>query len=168
MATYSDRRAAMHDTAEGRARLLVDAFADGWRAPADADALADHLEPWIHPDCRFAQPLLPSVGTGPAAFREAFARPLFDALSDVRGTVESWAYRGDEVFIAMRLTATLGRRPVSLWVCDQVRLVDGRVAERRTYADILPLLPAIAGTPRLWWRLMRLRLDSARAARDPA
>lgn len=167
MGSYSDMRAAMHDTAEGRARLIVDALADGWRAPADADALADHLEPWIHPDCRFTQPLLPSVGTGPDAFRETFARPLFDVLSDVRGTVESWAYRGDELFVALRLTATLGRHPVSLRVCDQLTLVDGRVAARRSYADLLPLLPALVRTPRSLPRLLRRRLDAARAARRP-
>lgn len=168
MATYSDRRAAMHDTPEGRARLFVDAFADGWRAPADADMLADHFEPWLHPDFHFTQPLFQAAGTGPAAFREEFARPLFDVLSDVRGKVESWAYRGDDVFIALRLTATIGRRPVTLRVCDRLTLVDGLAAERHTYTDMLPLLPAIARTPRVWSRVLRLPLTSARGPRRPA
>ncbi len=153
------------DDAGERVRRFVEAFAEGWRAPADADTLTDFFEPWLHPDYRFTQPLIHSSGAGPAAFRETFARPLFQVFSEMRGTVESWAHRGDEVFIALRLEVRIGRRRATLRVCDRLTLVDGRAAERFTYADMLPLLPAIARTPRLWGRVLRWQLDARRAAR---
>jgi hypothetical protein len=151
--------------AEERGRLFVEAFAEGWRAPADADALADHFEPWLRPDYRFAQPFWRAVRVGPVEFREAFARPIFGVLSEVRGTVETLACRGDTVFISLRLDVTIGRHRATVRVCDQVTLVDGRAAERFTYADVTPLLPAIVRTPRSWWRLLRWQLDDLRAAR---
>ncbi|WP_192810273.1 nuclear transport factor 2 family protein [Actinomadura rudentiformis] len=157
--------AAVSDGAGERARLFVEAFAEGWRAPADGDALADHFEPWLQPDYRFVHPFSRAVGVGATAFREAFARPLFGVLSDVQGSVESWAHRGDTVYIALRLKAEVGRRRVTVHVCDRVRLVDGRAAERFTYADVTPLLSAAVRTPRSWWRILRWRFDDARAAR---
>ena len=68
----------------------VAAFADGWRAPTDADSFCDHFDPYLADDIRLVQPQLPEL-VGRTAFREEFARPLFDLLSDVRGTVGAWA-----------------------------------------------------------------------------
>jgi hypothetical protein len=50
------------------------AFAEGWRAPASAEAFADHFEPWFDPHIRLIQPRLPTL-VGHQAFRERFARP---------------------------------------------------------------------------------------------
>jgi hypothetical protein len=58
------------------ARAWVLAFAEGWLAPASADAFADHFQPWFDPHIRLIQPQLPTL-VGHQAFRERFARPLF-------------------------------------------------------------------------------------------
>ncbi|WP_414945605.1 AfsR/SARP family transcriptional regulator [Amycolatopsis sp. cmx-11-32] len=150
---------------DGPAAAFVDAFVQGWRAPADADELADHFDPWLHADYRFTQPLIRAPGSGRSAFREKFARPIFSLCSDVRGSVESWAHRDGMLFIAFRLDVTVGRRRVRLRVCDQVLLDDGLVAERHTHLDVVPLLSAILRSPRLWWRVARWQCDDMIAKR---
>ena len=137
----------------------VRAFSDGWRAPAGADALADHFEPWMHPRIRLVQPGLP-VLVGLTAFREDFARPLFDLVPDLHGTVENWAASGDTVFIELRLAGTVGGRRLTLHSCDRVTLDAGRAVERVAYNDPSPLLEALLRTPSIWWRLLRYRLRS--------
>jgi len=37
------------------AERWVDAFREGWRAPADADSLIEHVRPFIATDARFVQ-----------------------------------------------------------------------------------------------------------------
>lgn len=166
MAPETDRsRAVADDDAEERARLFVEAFAEGWRAPTGADALADHFEPWLRPDYRFVQPLIRGARVGPVAFREEFLRPIFAVCSEIRGSVEEWARRGDMVFIALRIEVTVGRSRFALRVCDQVQLVDDRAAERTTYADMTPLLAAVLRTPSLWWPVLRRKIKDMRA--DP-
>lgn len=86
-------------------------------------------------------------------------------LTDVRGTVEAWAHRDEHVFIALRLDADLGGRKVTVRACDRIRLVDGRAAERTTYTDPLPLIWAVARTPRAWGRLLKWQLANRGRAR---
>jgi hypothetical protein len=78
----------------------VEAFAEGWRAPTDADAFCNHFDALIDDRVRLIQPQLPDL-VGKREFRERFARPLFSLLSDVRGTVESWAMRDELAFIEL-------------------------------------------------------------------
>lgn len=166
MTSEADRPlVAVNDDAEERARSFVEAFAEGWRAPTNADALADHFEPWLRQDYRFVQPLIHGAGTGPVEFREKFLRPIFSVCSEVHGSVESWARCDDTVFIALRLEATVGRKQVTLRVCDQVQLVDGRASERVTYGDMTPLLAAVLRTPPLWWPVLRWQIKDIRASR---
>lgn len=153
------------DHAEQSARLFVEAFAEGWRAPTGADALADHFEPWLCPHYRFVQPMIRSAGAGRLEFREKFLRPIFTVCSDIRGSVESWAWAGDTVFIALQLEATIGRNRITVRACDHVRLVEGRASERVTYADMTPLLAAVLRTPSLWWPVLRWQVTDLWAAR---
>jgi hypothetical protein len=141
------------------------AFAEGWRAPTDADAFADHFEPWLHPDVRLVQPQVPPI-VGHDAFRERFARPFFELLRDVEGTVEGWASRGDTLYIGLRIRGTVGRRRVTLRTCDRVTLRDGLAIERVAHVDPLPLLAAIALSPRLWPRFVRQQLRNLRQERE--
>jgi hypothetical protein len=132
----------------------VSAFAEGWRAPAGADAFADHFEPLMHARVRLVQPGLPLL-VGMTAFRERFARPLFGLIPDLHGTVERWASHGDTVFIELRLDGTVGRRGLTLHSCDRVTLCDGRATERIAHYDPAPLLKALALAPSTWRRVLR-------------
>lgn len=145
----------------------VEAFAEAWRAPADADTLVEHFRPLLAADYRFSQPLMCGVGKGLTEFDERFARPLFTAVSDIRGTVESWAAREDTVFIELTLHAHVGRHHVTLRACDRVVLSDGVAAERHTYFDPLPLLGAVLRTPRLWWPVLRQQTEELIGRRIP-
>jgi SnoaL-like domain len=145
-------------------------FIEGWRAPADADAFVDHFSRVLHPQVRLVQPQMPNV-VGLAAFRERFARPLFTLIPDVHGEVERWSGGEDFALIELRLSGTLGGRPVSWTVVDRVTIQDGLAVERVSYLDPTPLLLAVATRPRAWPRFLRMRLAEPigrlRARRSP-
>jgi hypothetical protein len=105
------------------------------------------------------------VGRG--GFRERFARPLFELIPDLHGTVEGWAVRGDTVYIELRLQGTVGRRAVILRSCDRVTLRHGRAVERVAYLDPGPLLTAVAMSPRAWPRVLRQQLIARRYRCSP-
>jgi hypothetical protein len=149
-----ERPDSLDPASEDPARRWVAVFADGWRAPADAEQFADHFEPWLRPEYRFSQPVL-RTAVGRQAFREQFARPLFALVSDMRGTIESWGAGQDAVYIEMRVEGRVGRRPVTLRTCDRIILRDGLAADRVAYSDPLPLLIAVAASPRVWSRAVR-------------
>ena len=138
------------------AQAWVAAFAEGWLAPASADAFADHFQPWFDPHVRLRQPLLPAL-VGHEAFRERFARPLFALIPDLDGQVERFAIRGDCAYVELTLRGTLGGRPIAWRACDRVTLRDGLVVERESYFDPTPLLRAILTRPRAWPALARAR-----------
>jgi ketosteroid isomerase-like protein len=123
------------------AATWIEAFTDGWRAPADADAFIAHFEPWLSPDIRLVQPQAPPV-VGIDDFREKFVRPAFALMPDIHGTVRSWAARGDVIFIEIDLAGTLAGRPVEWTSYDKVTLRDGVAIERVANFDPTPLLEA--------------------------
>lgn len=155
--TTSGATAAEARTAED----WVQAFIEGWRAPADADSFADHFDGLMTDDIRTIQPQLPTA-VGRRAFREQFARPVFELIPDLRATVHRWAVDADVVLIEFTLSGTLGGRRVS-WDCvDRVTLRAGRASERRAYFDPTPLLAAVATRPRVWPRFARLQAQQLR------
>jgi hypothetical protein len=100
---------------------------------------------------------------GKRAFREEFARPLFDLLHDVRGTVGSWASRveGDDevVFIELEIRGRLaGGREVTLNTTDKITLRNGIAVERVANLDPLELLGGVLLSPRSWPTFIRARL----------
>jgi ketosteroid isomerase-like protein len=99
---------------------------------------------------------------GRKAFREEFARPLFDLVPDLRGTVENWAVAGDVLYIELRLEGTVGKRPFTMHTCDRITLRDGQAEERFAYLDPAPLIKAVARSPRAWPRFVRAQLRSLR------
>src|SRR5436853_1132081 len=143
------------------AEAFVRAFAEGWRAPIDAEHFADHFERWMDPEIRLVQPQVPTT-IGAREFRERFARPLFELLDDLHGTVEGWGANGDIVYIELRLEGTIGGRAVTLRTCDRVTLRDGKAVERVAHLDPIPMLAAIAATPRSWPRAVRQQLNTRR------
>lgn len=150
---------------ESSVSCWVAAFADAWRAPRDADSFVDDCQSLLHADYRFNLPLVNRQAVGLTAFRDRFARPLFDILSDIRGTVESWTAIGDIVFIELHVTGTVGGRSVLLRVCDQVTLADGLALERFSYVNPLPPLSAVLRAPRLWPRIARWHLTELKHQR---
>jgi hypothetical protein len=144
-------------TAEG----WVEAFAEGWRDPSDAESFCDHFDRWLDPDVRLVQPQTPTI-VGLRSFREDFARPLFDLVPDLHGTVEGWASNGETIYIALRLEGTVGRREFELRSCDQVTLRDGKAIERVAHLDPTPLLRAVALSPSSWPRFLRVQLRARR------
>jgi len=143
------------------AQAWVLAFAEGWLAPASADAFADHFQPWFDPHVRLIQPLLPAL-VGQRAFRERFARPLFALIPDLHGQVERTATRADCAYVELTLRGILGGSPVAWRVCDRTTLRDGLVVERESYFDPLPLLRAILTRPRAWAALARAPMGQRR------
>jgi ketosteroid isomerase-like protein len=136
----------------------VAGFAAGWAEPTDADSFCDHFDAFLADEIRLVQPQLPTT-VGKQAFREQFARPLFEVLDDVRGTVESWAASGDVVFIELTIRGRVGSRPAELRTVDRVVLRDGLAVERVAYTDPLSLLGAVARSPRAWPRFARIQLS---------
>jgi ketosteroid isomerase-like protein len=145
----------------GDAAPWVAMFAEGWANPVDADTFCDHFDPWFDPEVRMIQPnLRPTVGR--KAFREEFARPIFELVPDLHGTVENWAASGDVVYIELRLEGTVGRRAFTMHTCDRIKLRNGKAYERVAYLDPAPLLKAVAASPRSWPRFLRSQLRSLR------
>jgi SnoaL-like protein len=143
------------------AEAFVTAFTEGWRAPSEGDAFADHFEPWFSPDVRMIQPQLAPV-VGLRAFREDFVRPLFELIPDLHGIVEGWAASGDVIYIELRLEGTVGRRRVTMRSVDRITLRDGKVVERVANLDPTPLVAAVVRTPTVWPRFVRTQLRALR------
>jgi len=143
------------------AQAWVEMFAEGWANPVDADTFSDHFDPWFQPEVRMIQPSVRTI-VGKRAFREEFARPLFDLVPDLHGTVENWAAAGNLVYIELRLEGTIGRRPFTMHTCDRITLRDGKAVERFAYLDATPLLKAVARSPRAWPRFLRTQLRNLR------
>jgi ketosteroid isomerase-like protein len=143
-------------TAHRTAEEWVAGFAEGWRAPTGPDAFVEHFRALLAPDIRLIQPQLPTV-VGHRAFAEEFVGPLFALIPDLHGEVERWAAREDGIYIELTLRGTLAGRPLSWRACDRLILSDGVAVERESYFDSLPLLAAVATTPRAWPRYGRLR-----------
>src|SRR4051812_9492226 len=143
------------------AAAWVAMFAEGWAEPRDTDSFCDHFDPWLDPDIRMIQPSVPTF-VGKRAFREEFARPLFDLVPDLHGTVENWAAAGDVVYVELRLEGTIGRRRFTMHTCDRVKLREGKAAERVAYLDAAPLVKAVARSPRSWPKFLKSQLRNLR------
>jgi ketosteroid isomerase-like protein len=143
------------------AQAWVEMFADGWANPVDADSFSDHFDPWFHPEVRMIQPSIRPV-VGKRAFREEFARPLFELVPDLHGIVENWSASGDRVYIELRLEGTIGRRRFTMHTCDRIRLRDGKAFERVAYLDSTPLVKAVLRSPRAWPVFVRSQLRNLR------
>jgi hypothetical protein len=144
-----------------KAEAWVEMFTEGWANPVDADTFCDHFDPWFQPEVRMIQPSVRPI-VGRQAFREAFARPLFDLVPDLHGVVENWASSGDTLYIELRLEGTIGRTPFTMHSCYRIKLRDGKAIERFAYLDATPLVKAVARSPRSWPKFLKTQLRSLR------
>ena len=128
---------------------VLEAFARGWDTP-DPHAW-DSL---MAEDIELNQPLL-QPGTTRKTWHDE-AQRLVALLPDIRGQVTSWAGHEDIMFIELRLTATLGGKPLEFRAVDKLRLAQtGAVLRRDSFFDSAPLMGAVlrrssAWLP--WWR----------------
>lgn len=134
--------------------IFREAFAGG------SFASVARLSDLCHPDYRGVQPQTPDA-VGPAGFLDLFSR-LYALIPDLSGVILDSHVHDDGVIIEVRVTGTLGGRPVVWDACDKFRFQDGLVAGRVTYLDPTPLLAAIATRPRAWHRWWRSGLGSPR------
>ncbi len=161
----NDLRAAAgeHTAAPLDGAEWLSGFAEGWRAPRDADSFSDHFEPLLSDRIRLIQPQLPEI-VGKLAFRERFARPLFELLSEIEGTLGSSAIseQGDGSAVLFAELTIRGRLPggrrATIQTIDRITLRDGVAVERVAHFDPLPLLRALALSPAAWPRLIGARL----------
>ena len=153
--------ATRNGTSTDQAAAWVEMFTEGWANPVDADSFCDHFDPWLTDDVRMIQPSVRPV-VGKRGFREEFARPLFDLVPDLRGTVTDWAAAGNVIYIELRLDGRIGRRRFELHSCDRIVLRDGKAAERYAYLDATPLVKAMLRSPRAWPKFIRTQLRSLR------
>lgn len=149
--------AAAPTTPSPEVEAWVAEFTEGWRAPADADSFADHFDRVLDPQVRLVQPQLPTL-VGLGAFRERFARPLFTLLPDLHAEVERWSGGEDFALIELRLSGTLGGRPLTWTVVDRITIRGGMAVERVSFMDPTPLLLAVLTRPRAWPRFVRMRM----------
>jgi len=126
---------------------FVEFFAAGWTVGArDPEAFFRHFEQRMHPNAALIQPIAPP-SRGPGALRELFG-PMFRAVPDLTGTLRRWGETADGVFIELTLHGHLGRKAIEWKVVDRIILEDGKIRERRSYFDSVPLLMAVALRPR--------------------
>jgi SnoaL-like domain len=130
------------------ARVLA-AFARGWDTP-DPHAW-DGL---MAEDIELNQPLL-LPGTTRKTWHDE-AQRLVTLLPDIRGEVVSWAGHEDLMFIEVRLSATLGGKPLDFRAIDKLWLTPtGTVLRRDSFFDSSPLIQAVLRRPSAWlpwWR----------------
>ena len=128
---------------------VVETFAVGWDRPhphAWDDLLADDVE--------LVQPML-RRGRGRDLWWDE-SRRLLAFLPDLRADVMNWAGKEDQLFIELRLSATLGGRPLAFRAVDQLLLTPaGIVVRRESVFDSAPLAQAVLRRPGswlAWWR----------------
>lgn len=155
------RNGAAPGIATPEAVAWVEVFMEGWANPVDADTFCDHFEPWFDDEVRMIQPSVRPV-VGKRAFREEFARPLFDLVPDLHGTVENWTSSGDLIYIELRLEGTIGGRPFTMPSCDRITLRDGKAVERLAYLDPTPLVKAVLRHPPSWPKFIRTQFRNLR------
>lgn len=126
--------------------MFVKRFADAW-----ADPTSERLMALVHADAELVQPFSRNI-IGHVKIGRWLNR-TFAIIPDLRGEVLSWAYRGDVLFIEVRLHGTIGRRPVECVSIDRITLNEGKILRRVAHFDPAPLLWPIAMNPRTVLRL---------------
>jgi ketosteroid isomerase-like protein len=134
---------------------FVRRFDEAW-SRSNADALVELLAD----DVVLRQPLMPEL-VGKSAAHAAFER-LFRFFPGLTLTVNSWAARGDVVFIDFTLRGDVGGRPITWPAVDRFVLRGGLAAERVSYFDGAKLVGEILKRPRAWRGFLGAMLGSRR------
>jgi ketosteroid isomerase-like protein len=129
---------------------FVERFAEAWSDPSP-----DGLMALMAPDVVLRTPAMPPV-RGLDQVRSMWTA-LFAALPDLRGDVHRWAATDDGGLIELTLSAKVARRRFAWALVDRVVLTgDGRIRERVSYFDPLPLVVEMLKAPRRWPAFARM------------
>ncbi|HET6501144.1 MAG TPA: nuclear transport factor 2 family protein [Amycolatopsis sp.] len=131
-----------------------EAFAQGWALPKPG-AFLDYFLPMFAEDATVTQPMFPPA-VGHQQISRTFRR-LFALLPDMTAVPVHWAVAGDIVFIESACTATPAGTAIEFRVCDRFVLRKGKITDRRSFLDPLPLLAKVLGHPSTWPRALRSR-----------
>jgi len=130
-------------------RDVVERFRIGWDRP-HPHAWDDFLDERV----RFVQPMLDD-GEGPEFWWEEAARTLA-LMPDLRADVLGWAGSGDQLFIRIRFSATLGGKPITWDAVDLLRVTPaGKAVLRESFFDSTPIAATLLARPGswlTWWR----------------
>ncbi|MET0559091.1 MAG: nuclear transport factor 2 family protein [Solirubrobacterales bacterium] len=127
-------------------------FAAYWRAPSVAG-----LDALLAPDVRLVAPLT-RTSEGLAEGKRAFAA-ILALVPDLTAEVHRWGPTEDGVLIDFTLSGSVGGTAVSWPAIDRIVLgEDGLARERVSRFDSLPLVLAVARSPRAWLPFARSRL----------
>lgn len=130
----------------------IQRFTENWANP-QPDRWLEQYRDLLDPQVRLIQPLAPPA-QGFDEFKTLFDG-IFALIPDLRGKVERWSATGDEVYIELTLSGTLGGKPIAWRACDRCTMRDGLVVERESYWDPTPVLAAAALRPKAWPDLVR-------------
>jgi hypothetical protein len=130
---------------------FVERFRAAWAQPT-----VEALMALLHDDVVLVAPMTART-EGKDEGRRAFERVL-TGFPGLRGEVLSWGGTPDALFVELRLSAPVGRRPIEWTVVDRIRL-EGEVAtERITFMDSGEILRQVLRRPSAWPRMIRLQL----------
>jgi hypothetical protein len=147
------------DTAasEATAADFARRFGEFWAAP-DPELLGELL---LREDVVLRAPMLP-VTRSLEAGKRAFAG-LFASFPDLTGEVHACGPHPDGVFIEFTLSGSAGGRTISWRAVDVFKLdEEGMARERVSYFDPMPIIAAVAKTPRAWPAFVRSRFAGRR------
>jgi len=133
---------------------LPKVFAHGWALPKP-EAFLDYFLPRIAPDAVFTQPMFPRA-IGHQQIAHTFWQ-LFALVPNLTAVPVRTAIDHDTVFIESTCVGTLARRRVQFMVCDRFEVREGRIVERHSYSDPLPLLLAVLRQPSTWPLVLKAR-----------
>jgi hypothetical protein len=141
---------------QDRAADFVRRFEEFWQAPAP-----ERLDTVLAPEVRLSAPMVASTH-GLQAGKRAFA-DLFELIHGMSTEVHRWGATSDGVMIEFTVRGSTGGSSISWESVDRFVLnEDGLATERFTYFDSLPLVLALARTPRAWPSFTRSRIKQFR------
>ncbi|MFJ9370715.1 nuclear transport factor 2 family protein [Nocardia sp. NPDC101769] len=146
------------DSPEQWVEVFTEAFGAG------AYESVARLHRLTHPNYQAVQPHTP-VAIGPAGLLDLFSR-VYALMPDFRGEVIAANVFDGGVHIEVRLSGTLGGKPVTWDACDRFWFEDGLVRGRVTYLDPTQLIGAVVLRPRAWLRWWRSGLGLPRRSID--
>ncbi|HUS23201.1 MAG TPA: nuclear transport factor 2 family protein [Aeromicrobium sp.] len=128
---------------------VVEQFRAGWDRPEP-----HAWDSFLDDSMRFIQPMLRD-GIGPQVWWEEMSRTL-KLLPDLRADVLRWAGSHEDLFIHLRLEATVAGKPLTWEAVDRLRVgPDGTAVFRESFFDSVPIAAILLRRPRSWlpwWR----------------
>lgn len=141
-------RGVTHEATPADPTAFMAKFERYWAAPTAAD-----MATLLTEDVLLVQPLSPST-RGLCAAQARFAT-VFRWVPDMRGRVDEWCARGAHLYIAFRLSGSMGGAYVEWPAIDRIVLRGDFACERVSYFDPVPIMRTLALRPAAWITALR-------------